>query len=458
MVKQAINFSLILAGMVSLFCGCASTHYTRGHKALEQAQYEQAILELKDAIAEDYRNTDAVRDFGIALHHEGKSAMAQKFIRLSLSRNPKDVIAQYYLGLTFEALGQNEKAIESYRKYTEISPFNKLRRVVENRLLVLLQKQMEAQTRAMLQMEQTIQVSAIPDQSVAVLYFVNSSGNQELEPLQKGLTEMLITDLSQVKSLTVVERARLQQLMEEMGLGMSGLVREDTAPRMGKLLGAAHVVQGTLTDMENQSVRIDAALANIKTVQRSDAAKVSGSLLEFYQLEKNLAFDVIDAMSITLSQEEKDAIQKIPTKNLLAFMAYCRGLEQLDQRNWDSARQEFAAALKQDPGFQMAKSELDRSNAFATFSPPTQTPVVTRGDFTAPTGEKESITQSVDRKKLAQQLTAAPTLSLMNRAAAQISSGFVPSVESRKPTTESSSTSFGASVPLEIQIRLPIKQ
>jgi tetratricopeptide (TPR) repeat protein len=457
MVRQALHLLFICLVALSLFVGCASTHYARGHKALEQANYEQALSELRSAVVEDYRNSDAIRDIGIALHHKGKSAMAQKFIRLALSRHPKDFLAQYYLGLTYEALGQTEKAVESYRTYTEISPLNKLRGVVENRLLVLLQKQMEEQTRAMLQMEQDIQVSAIPDQSVAVLYFVNSSADQELEPLQKGLTEMLITDLSHVKSLTVVERARLQQLMEEMGLGMSGLVREDTAPRMGKLLGAAQVVQGTFTGLENQTVRIDAALANIKNVQRNDAAKVSGSLLEFYQLEKNLAFDVIDAMGITLSSEEKAAIQKIPTKNLLAFMAFCRGLEQMDQHNWEAAGQEFAAALKQDPGFQMARSELDRNNAFASFAPPTETRVVTRGDFSSPIRDTESTVKTVDGQESIEPLTAKPPLSLLNRAAAQISSGFIPSIESRKPTTESASASFGASVPLEIQIRLPIK-
>lgn len=452
MVRQALILSISITSALLLFLGCASTHYSRGHKALEQAQYERALAELRSAIVEDYRNTDAIRDIGIALHHKGKSAIAQKFIRLSLSRNPGDFLAQYYLGLTWEALGQYEKAMDSYRHYTEISPFNKLRRVVENRMLVLLQKQMADQTKAMLQMEQNIQVSAIPDQSVAVLYFVNSSGNQELEPLQKGLTEMLITDLSQVKSLTVVERARLQQLMEEMGLGMTGLVREETAPRMGKLLGAARVVQGTLTGLENQALRIDAALANIKTVQRSEAARVSGSLLDFYQLEKNLAFDVIDAMGITLSSEEKAAIQKIPTKNLLAFMAFCRGLDQMDQGNWESAQQEFSAALKQDPGFQLAKNNLERSNAFSTFASAVQMPVVTRGDFSAPVRTADATAAS-----LAGPLTPNPSLSLMNRAAAQISSGFIPSVESRKPTTESGSTSFGATVPLEVQIRLPIK-
>jgi len=141
MVRQILILLTSMTSALLLFLGCASTHYSRGHKALAQAQYEQALTELRSAIVEDYRNTDAIRDIGIALHHKGKSAIAQKFIRLSLSRNPRDFLSQYYLGLTWEALGQYQKAIESYRHYTEISPFNKLRRVVEDRMLVLLQKQ-----------------------------------------------------------------------------------------------------------------------------------------------------------------------------------------------------------------------------------------------------------------------------------------------------------------------------
>ena len=58
--------------------------------------------------------------------------------------------------------------------------------------------------------------------TVAVLYFLDRTGKPDLDPLQKGLTVMLITDLSKVKSLTVVERVRLQAVAEELKLGVSG--------------------------------------------------------------------------------------------------------------------------------------------------------------------------------------------------------------------------------------------
>ena len=52
--------------------------------------------------------------------------------------------------------------------------------------------------------------------TLAVLYFKNQTGQPEIDPLQKGIALLLITDLSKVKSLQVVERAQLQALVEEL--------------------------------------------------------------------------------------------------------------------------------------------------------------------------------------------------------------------------------------------------
>ncbi|NLP09734.1 hypothetical protein GX408_04965, partial [bacterium] len=277
----------------------------------------------------------------------------------------------------------------------------------------------------------------------------------EIDPLQKGLTEMLITDLSQVKALTVVERARLQRLMEEMGLGMSGLIREDTAPRLGKLLGAARVVHGAITGLADRNLRIDVSLADLKKADRFTPGAIQGTLLEFYQLEKDLAFAVIEGLQAPLSREEREAIQRIPTKNLLAFLAFCRGLDEQDLGHWDAARREFSDAVAQDPGFQLARVQLERVNAFSSFTPGVAAPLsFTEGievvEEKKPPSAPESEGTSVRPPGLR-------VSELLNRTAANISSGFIPSVESRKPTTENSSGSLGATVPLPVRIRLPLK-
>ena len=101
------------------------------------------------------------------------------------------------------------------------------------------------QARKLLQDEKTLSAVTAKN-TLAVLYFRNRSGLEELDPVRKGLALMLITDLSMVKDLQVVERVRLQALAEELGLGSSGIVEPDTGPRVGRLLGARWLVGGDI--------------------------------------------------------------------------------------------------------------------------------------------------------------------------------------------------------------------
>ena len=118
-----------------------------------------------------------------------------------------------------------------YSRYTQLNPARKMRQTVEGRMQVLVRQQMAAQIKALLEQEEALEASPAPENSIAVLYFTDLSGNPDFVPLRKGLAEMLITDLAQVRSLQVVERARMQMLLDEMGLGMTGLIKEETAPR-----------------------------------------------------------------------------------------------------------------------------------------------------------------------------------------------------------------------------------
>ena len=71
-----------------------------------------------------------------------------------------------------------------------------------------------------------------PDSNtVAVCYYQDLSSGQESSGFQKGLAAMVISDLTKIKSIKVVERVRLQALLEEMKLGQTGIVDPKTAPR-----------------------------------------------------------------------------------------------------------------------------------------------------------------------------------------------------------------------------------
>ena len=83
--------------------------------------------------------------------------------------------------------------------------------------------------------------------TLAVLYFTNGAliDNASFAPLSKGMAEMLITELAQNSTVRVVERDRLQSLIEEQNPANSGRVAQDNAVKMAQTLGARHTLTGT---------------------------------------------------------------------------------------------------------------------------------------------------------------------------------------------------------------------
>ena len=61
-----------------------------------------------------------------------------------------------------------------------------------------------------------ISISFADTKTVAISYFDNTSGSEQYNALSKGLADMLITDLSNVKSIQIVEREKLESLLNEM--------------------------------------------------------------------------------------------------------------------------------------------------------------------------------------------------------------------------------------------------
>lgn len=462
-IKIILQFCLILF-MIAIFMGCASSNFSKGHQALENEDFDTAFYFLKSAIKENVSNTAAIRDMGITLYYQGRVKLASRFLEKALERKPSDPTTLIFLGCSYEKIGAVQKAIDTYRQYTQVSPLSGLRKTIEGRLEFLLKKQMQIETRAMLVQEQSIDVSAIPDNAIAVLYFDNVTGKDALGPLSKGLTDMLITDLSQSHELSVVERARLQSLLDEMALGQTGVVDVNTAPRLGKLLGASKFVQGTILNIGNNSLRIDAGLSSTKAAQVIGVDKVSGELVSFMKMEKDLAFRIFDLLGVRLSPEEREAVQKLPTENILAFMQYCRGLDYEDRGMVRNAQHAFASAVKADPNFNKAQTAVNRVDAMSTVGAgiPNIKPkkLIKQQHKPSPRQKgkraKPSMHSPVPGVGLAKGVMPG-TSGRLFQTAQNVNPGFMPGIESRKPTTEENTPTFGNSVPIAVRIPLPRK-
>ncbi|RMI14523.1 MAG: tetratricopeptide repeat protein [Calditrichaeota bacterium] len=427
---------LCLAGWAVL-AGCASGFYQQGKTHLEAEEYSEAVGAFLQALQEDPENSDAWRDLGIAYFRQGSLDKALRALEKAHALNSRDGRTVFYLGAVYEVQEDYDRAIEYYRQYIHLGRFSSMRKTLEARLELLTRKKIEAEIRAALAQEQYLNPDSIPENSLAVLYFRNLGENRDLDPLQKGLAELLIIDLSKVNDLRLVERIRLQELLDELRLGASGAVDPATAPRIGKLLGARRLVMGNFLNLDEKTLRIDAHLIGTPTGEVKPAGEVSGTLNDLFRLEKQMVFALVDEMGIRLTREEREAIQEIPTENLLAFMAYAEGLDREDRGLYDEARSFYQRAATLDPDFGLAKQHLES---------------VQRMEESAAV-DVHTLQRQMRRHRAPDRHHRRRTR--LARARHHIHGGFLPGRDSRKPLQEETGASGFGRIPVDVEVILP---
>ncbi len=198
--------------------------------------------------------------------------------------------------------------------------------------------------------------------TIAVLYFQNNSiaDRQNMEPLSKGLADMLITELSKIQALKVIERSQLQQMIEEMKLGQSGLVDEKTAQQVGRLLGAQTLLLGGYVVMFGGKMRIDARIVEVETGRTLEAEEVTGDVKHLFKMVQKLSQKIAKALDVKLTKNDKKRLKKIQNKSFDAALYYSKGLEYLDAHDLDQARAMFQKALEINPKYESARKQLEQ--------------------------------------------------------------------------------------------------
>lgn len=91
--------------------------------------------------------------------------------------------------------------------------------------------------------------------NIAIVDFRDNSG-KNLEDIGEASTEILGTLLSQTDKFNVLERSKLEAIIIEQGLTMSGLIDSDkTTVQIGKLLGANYIITGSVVSLTTKTVR-----------------------------------------------------------------------------------------------------------------------------------------------------------------------------------------------------------
>ena len=194
--------------------------------------------------------------------------------------------------------------------------------------------------------------------SIVVLNYNNKSGLDKLNPLQKGMAVMLTTDLAKVKQLQVVERARMQALLDEMDLGTSGIVDATTAPTVGKLLGAYFVASGDILSGNGQNIKLTSSILDVPFESVATQLTATGELEQLFKLEKKLLFSIVDQLQITLSPAKKAELLQPISTSTTALQALFLGIDYSDKGQYAQAAKMYGQALVEDPDLEMAKSAL----------------------------------------------------------------------------------------------------
>ncbi|MBU1948323.1 MAG: peptidoglycan-binding protein, partial [Candidatus Eisenbacteria bacterium] len=133
------------------------------------------------------------------------------------------------------------------------------------------------------------------------------------------------------------------------------------APRLGRLLSAGTLLQGSfLTFEEGAQVRLDADLLATETGSpRADVQPAAGKLEQVLHLEKELVLSILAALGLSPSVDERAILMDMPTESFDAFLAYCRGLD-MEERGYPAqAAGYYRDAANLDPGFRIASSRAD---------------------------------------------------------------------------------------------------
>jgi len=195
----------------------------------------------------------------------------------------------------------------------------------------------------------------LPDKpSIAVLPFVNMSGDPEQEYFSDGITEDLITDLSKISGLFVI--ARNSAFIYK---GKTVKIAE-----VGRELGVRYVLEGSVRKA-NGRVRITAQLVDATTEGHLWAERYDRDLKDIFALQDEVAQKIVAALAVKLTEDEQKRLMRKYTDNMEAYDSFLQGLEYQNRFTKEAnvqARQMYERAIDLDPEFAPAYALLGLTN------------------------------------------------------------------------------------------------
>jgi TolB-like protein len=195
--------------------------------------------------------------------------------------------------------------------------------------------------------ESAAQALALPDRpSIAVLPFLNLSGDPTQDYFVDGVVEDIISALSRMSWLFVIAR--------NSSFTYKG--RAVDVKQVGRELGVRYVLEGSLRKAANR-VRITGQLVDTATGTNLWSERFEGKIDDIFALQDELAANVVGAIAPQLERAEMERARHKPTENLDAYDYYLRAVANLHHGTREAIDEALALlynAIELDPDYAAA--------------------------------------------------------------------------------------------------------
>jgi adenylate cyclase len=278
---------------------------------------------------------------------------AVEAFRVLVVREPQSKVGHRSLAIAYIRLGRKEQARSEVAEVLRLFPEYSLEVARKQAQLMnmdptVMENHIEALREAGLPEYSPI---ALPDKpSIAVLPFVNMSGDPEQEYFSDGLTEDLITDLSKFRGLFVISR---NSVFTYKG-------RAIKPEQVRKDLGVRYMLEGSVRKA-GKRVRITAQLIDTTTGGHLWAERYDRELKDIFTLQDEITQQIVSALDVKFGQIEQERALRKDTANLNAFDYRLRGMwyyHRFTREDNEQARRMFEKAIEIEPGFAGAYAGL----------------------------------------------------------------------------------------------------
>jgi len=196
-------------------------------------------------------------------------------------------------------------------------------------------------------------------ESIAVLPFANESSDPDAEYLSDGITESLISNLSQICSLRVIARSTVFRYRGK-----------DTDPqKAGNDLHVRAVVSGRLLQRDRTLI-VRAELMDVATGAQLWGAQYNRHAEDVFALQEDLSREIAEKLRLQLTGDDKQRLTKRYTEDAGAYRLYLKGRYHWNKRNpedFRKAAEYFRQALEKDPGYSLPYVGLADTYAYLSF-------------------------------------------------------------------------------------------